>query len=111
MTASWFARAGGASPESLPSRGGMLTTPRHARAGLAPNPSPRGEGCSPRLALVRIEALLQAGPALDVVLLSRGVLGRELRHPLRKAGLEHEGHGAFELHRLQLDVRGVLEGL
>src|SRR5213593_3121690 len=57
-----------------------------------------------------IEALFQALPAIRIIVLQgcglRGMRG----DALRVAGLEHEGHGAGQLHRLQLGIAGVIEG-
>src|SRR5690349_2285494 len=66
-------------------------------------------GRQPNLRLVRIEPLFQSLPAIGVIILQRRRLRRIFRHPLRKARLEHEGHGARQLHRLQLAIAGVLE--
>jgi hypothetical protein len=58
-----------------------------------------------------VELLLQRRPAVDVIVLQRRLLRRELRQVLRKAGLEHEGHRVVELVGLQLRVRRALEGV
>src|SRR6185436_12643680 len=57
-----------------------------------------------------IEVLAQAPPAVEVVVLQLLQLGRVLRHPLRKMGLEHEGHGVGQLRRLELAFAGMFEG-
>src|SRR5882757_6838392 len=59
---------------------------------------------------VRIEPLFQALPAIRVIVLQRARLRRMRGDALRVAGLEHEGHGAGQLDRLQLAVAGVVEG-
>ena len=62
-------------------------------------------------ALVRVEVLLQLMPVEAIILLQLLDPGRVSRHALREAGLEHEGHRALELVRLQLGVARALEGL
>src|SRR5947209_6139568 len=56
------------------------------------------------LALVRIEILAQAGPAVGVIVLPGVELGGIFGHALAKAGLEHEGERVGELHGLELGV-------
>ena len=72
---------------------------RFAASAAKPSPRLRGEVRSPRLALARIEVLLQPGPAVDVVLLQRRAFGRVACDPLREAGLEHEGQRACRASR------------
>ena len=55
--------------------------------------------------------LLQACPAIHVIVLQALVRGGEFRHALAQARLEHEGERVGELHRLQFDIAGVLEGV
>src|SRR6478609_8402325 len=57
-----------------------------------------------------IEVLAQAPPAIEVVVLQLLQLGRVLRHPLRKMGLEHEVHGVGQLHRFEFAVAGMFKG-
>ena len=39
------------------------------------------------------------------------MLGGIFGHALAEAGLEHEGERVGELHRLQFDIAGMLEGI
>src|SRR5262249_15898115 len=61
--------------------------------------------------LLRVEVFLEAVPISTVALLKRFGLGGEGRNPLRKASLEHEGHGAFDLVRLELGVACTFESI
>ena len=49
-----------------------------------------------------VKLALKRRPAIDIVVLQRGFLGRECRQMLREAGLEHEAHGLVQLFGLQL---------
>src|ERR1700687_1477727 len=60
---------------------------------------------------VRIEPLFQALPAIRLIVLQRCGLRRMRGDALRVARLEHEGHGARQLDRLQVAVAGMVEGL
>ena len=55
--------------------------------------------------------LLETFPAAQVILIERLELCGVARDPLREARLEHEGHGAGELHGLELAVGRMLEGI
>src|SRR5262245_65779754 len=69
-------------------------------------------GCwSVRFAPVGTEALLQPAPAIGVVLLQRAQVRRIAGDALPEARLEHEGQRVFELHRLELDIGGLREGV
>src|ERR1700761_8145402 len=70
---------------------------------------PLGEGWP--LRPVRIEPLFKPLPAIGVVVLQRRGLGSVFGDALRVAGLEHEGHGAGQLDRLELGIAGMVERL
>src|SRR5262245_23078818 len=57
------------------------------------------------------EMLVQALPALEVILLQLGRFHRIAREAHGKARLEHEGHGVVELVRLEIGLAGALPGL
>src|SRR5690349_2490486 len=58
-----------------------------------------------------VELLVEAVPAVDIIVLQRGGPGCPFGHVLREAGLEHETHGLGQLFRLQLRIRGAFEGV
>src|SRR4051812_39299482 len=62
------------------------------------------DGSSPPSAPLGIEVPAQRQPIVAVVLLQLRQPGGIGSHPLREARLEHEGHGAFKLVRLEVGV-------
>src|SRR6478735_1716793 len=54
--------------------------------------------------------ILEAGPAVGVVLVERGALHRELGGNETVAALEHEGQRVVELLRLEVAVARLVEG-
>ena len=63
------------------------------------------------ITLFPVEVLFQSLPAVDVVVLPGRQRRRVFRHALAVARLEHEGQRVGQLHRLELGVAGVLEGV